>query len=133
MKKLFLACFLSLCAAGASFAGGYTLDESAIDNAFANSQDVTLESSEYSASLNAAIAEGETTVGGFLLRSYFCGSIALHRSYMGTGGATLWWKYLCIPIAGGVANCVDFWGVLFKGEERLAIYKDNPNFFAWKK
>lgn len=134
MKKLFFVCFLSLCTAGASFAGGYTLNEGAVDNAFANAQEVTFESSDYSSVMNAAaLADGETTKMGFLLRSYFCGSIALHRSYMGTGGSALWWKYLCIPVAGSVANLVDFWGVIIKGDERLEMYRDNPNFFAWKK
>ncbi len=52
---------------------------------------------------------------------------------MGTGGATLWWKYLCIPVAGSIVNLVDFWGVIIKGDEQLALYKDNPNFIVWGK
>lgn len=133
MKKLFLASFLTI-AATFAMAGGYKLDDAAVDAAFENSIDVTENLNEYTAlSSGLAMAGEEQTVGGFLLRSYFCGVIALHRSYMGTGGASLWWKYLCIPVAGSIANCVDFWGVVFKGEERLDLYRDNPKFFAWSK
>ncbi|GAB5538000.1 MAG: hypothetical protein Salg2KO_01030 [Salibacteraceae bacterium] len=130
MKKLVLALALVVGAAGASFASNYKLNESAIDAAFEASTQITFDNVAEATSFTAA-ADGETTKGGFLLRSYFCGFVALHRSYMGTGGATLWWKYLCIPVAGSVVNCVDFWGVVFKGDEQLAKYKDNPSFVVW--
>ena len=132
MKKLVLALAFLVGAAGASFASNYKLDEAAIDAAFEASTVITFESATEAASFTAA-ADGETTKVGYLLRSYFCGFVGLHRSYMGTGGATLWWKYLCIPVVGSVVNCVDFWGVVFKGDEQLARYKDNPNYIVWKK
>ncbi len=132
MKKLVLALAFLVGATGASFASNYKLDEAAIDAAFEASTQISFESAVDAASF-AAVAEGETDKGGYLLRSFFCGFIALHRSYMGTGGATLWWKYLCIPVVGGVVNCVDFWGVVFKGDEQLAKYKDNPNYIVWGK
>jgi hypothetical protein len=28
-------------------------------------------------------------------------------------------------------NCLDFWGVVFKGEQQLAKYKNNPKFNVW--
>jgi len=50
---------------------------------------------------------------------------------MGTGGETMWYKYLCIPVYGGIVGCVDFWGVIFKGDEQFNKYKDNPKFRVW--
>ena len=64
-------------------------------------------------------------------RAFFCGGIALHRDYMGTGGKSMWWFYLCVPVAGGVDACVDFWWVVFKGSEAMDKYKDNSKFFVW--
>jgi TM2 domain-containing membrane protein YozV len=48
-----------------------------------------------------ALTKGDKTVGGYLLRAFFCGSFALHRSYMGTGGKSIilalllysWWSW----------------------------------------
>jgi hypothetical protein len=125
MKRLFLSCLLALGVLG-GFANGYKLDEAAIENAFAASEDIT-----WTADLNINSSSanfGEATIGGFLLRSFFCGFIGLHRSYMGTGGKTLWYYYLCTF---GVINVVDFCGVLFKGDEFMAKFKDNPKFLVW--
>lgn len=132
MKNLVLAIAFVVGAASASFASNYKLDQVAIDAAFEASTVITFKSATEAASFTAA-AEGETDKIGFLVRSAVCGVVALHRSYMGTGGATLWWKYLCIPVAGSIVNLVDFWGVIIKGDEQLALYKDNPNFIVWGK
>jgi len=129
MKKLFLALIMSVADAGASFAGSYKLNDQAVDAAFAASQDI---STSLSTDLNfAATPDAEITKGGYLLRAFFCGSFALHRKYMGNGGKTLWYMYLCIPVAGGVVGCVDFWGVVFKGDEFMAKFKDNPKWIVW--
>ncbi|MBT3647181.1 MAG: hypothetical protein HN542_02955 [Flavobacteriales bacterium] len=129
MKRLFLSCLLALGVLG-GFANSYKLDEAAIENAFAASEDITWTAQDLNINSSAASFADQST-GGFLLRSFFCGFIALHRSYMGTGGKTLWYYYLCIPVLGGVANLVDFCGVLFKGDEFMAKYKDNPKFLVW--
>lgn len=132
MKKLFLFAILSAFVAGNTFAGGYKLNEDAIENAFSASVDVSFE--EMAAPMmNLALSDEEPTKSGYLIRAFFCGVVGLHRSYMGTGGATLWWKYFCgyFVLIGGVAMCVDFWGVVFKGDEFLAKYKDNPKFLVW--
>jgi TM2 domain-containing membrane protein YozV len=130
MKKLVLALALVIGAAGASFASNYKLDEAAVESAFTASDDITLSVTE-SLGVEAVAAEGELSKTQYLIRAWFCGSFALHRSYMGTGGKGLLLYYLCIPVANYVAIMVDFWGVIIKGDEFWMKYKDNPKFFAW--
>ncbi len=130
MKNLVLAIAFVVGAASASLASNYKLDQVAIDAAFEASTVIKFKSATEAASFTAA-AEGETDKTNFLVRSLFCGIVGLHRSYMGTGGEKLWWKYLCIPGVGYVVNAVDFLGVLIKGEEQLAKYKDNPKYIVW--
>ena len=137
MKKTILTFFISILFASWSVAGteNYSLQNAQVDAIFANSEDITLSLSNElginSISNSAEMVESGKSVGGFLLRSFFCGSIALHRYYMGTSGESMWWKYLCIPIAGGLANCGDFFGVLFKGQDQLNKYSNNGEFFVW--
>jgi hypothetical protein len=130
MKKLVLALALVIGAAGASFASNYKLDEAAVESAFTASDDITLSVTE-SLGVEAVAAEGELDKTQYLIRAAFCGIIALHRSYMGTGDKGLLLYYLCIPVANYVAIMVDFWGVIIKGDEFWMKYKDNPKFFAW--
>jgi hypothetical protein len=142
MKKIILSVAL---AAGLFFTSSasesnYILDEQSVnqqisqatemsfDNAVA---DLSVLNSQATASSIAIKGGGSQTVGGYLLRAFFCGGIALHRYYMGTGGKSLWWFYFCVPVVGGVDGCVDFWWVVFKGSEAMNKYKDNSKFFVW--
>ncbi|MBI3501538.1 MAG: hypothetical protein HY063_07070 [Bacteroidetes bacterium] len=137
MKKLlFILGFFAM----SSFAFGntqkYKVNDAAVDQLFAQSQDI---SSAVAGEMmlvnlnqpNTQVAAGGQTVGGFLLRSFFCGFIALHRKYMGSDISQLWWKYFCIPVAGGVANLGDFCWVLFSGSKALSKYKGNNKWFVW--
>lgn len=135
MKRMltFLAAVL---VTGASFAGNpYKMDDQQLDNMFNQATEVAFNVEALDAmnvtSDQLQMLEGEQTVLGYLLRAYFCGFVALHRSYMGTGGETLWWKYMCIPVVGGVVGCVDFWWVVFKGEEAMEKYRDNGAYMVW--
>ena len=133
MKKfiLMLAAVAGLSFSQQSFAS-YRVDENAIDMQLAAAEDVSLSASaEASALMNNTQISEEKTVGGFLLRAYFCGGFALHRYYMGTGGAALFWYYFCIPVVGGGTACIDFWYVVFKGKEALNKYADNSSFWVW--
>jgi len=130
MKKLFLFLLLTGFAASASFAGNYKLNDEAVESAFAASEDISC-SDAASPFVSAMLNDEEPTKTGYLVRAFFCASFGLHRSYMGTAGETMWYKYLCIPIYGGIVGCVDFWGVVFNGDEQLAKYKDNPKFRVW--
>lgn len=133
MKKI-LVCLFAAATSAYSFAGtnDYVIDDAAVEAAFNQAEDITLSSASTISFTGASyLAQDEKSVGGFLLRSFFCGFIALHRSYMGTGGETMWWKYFCIPVVGGFTNCIDFWWVVFKGQEALSKYKDNPKFMVW--
>ncbi|MFN7015009.1 MAG: hypothetical protein ACK4ON_12145 [Bacteroidia bacterium] len=134
MKKILLVFTMSLAVVGSALANNYKLDENSVEAAFAASEDISLVASDEANTLALASVNGtfdEPNKMGYLLRSFFCGFIGLHRSYMGTGGKTLWYYYLCIPIYGGIVNCVDFWGVVFKGDEQWNKYKNNPKFNVW--
>lgn len=114
-----------------SFAG-YKVDEDAIDAMISGAEDVSIQAAmESSTLLSTGKMSGDKTVGGFLLRAYFCGGFALHRYYMGTGGAQLFWYYFCIPVVGGGTACIDFWYVLFTGKDGLSKYADNSSFWVW--
>ena len=130
MKKLFLFVLLTGFAASVSFAGNYKLSDNAVESAFAAAEDITF-SAEASPLAVSMLNDDEPTKTGYLIRAYFCGSIGLHRSYMGNGGEKMWYKYLCIPVYGNVVALVDFWGVVFKGDEQFNKYKDNPKFRVW--
>jgi TM2 domain-containing membrane protein YozV len=134
MKKLFLACALVLGVAGASFASNYKLDEAAIESAFTASEDITMQSNILSESLsNAALADGDITKGGFLVRAYFCGFVGMHRAYVGNGGKKVG-LYYCLSSIVGVGYTIawiDFLMVLIKGDEMMSKFKDNPKFIVW--
>lgn len=131
LSLAFLACLFSVSLS--SRASSYKADEAAVDELFNASEDVTLVAADLvaNATVNSNTAGGGKTVGGFLIRNFFCGGIALHRHYMGGDWGKLWWKYFCIPVAGGVASCGDFLYVLIKGNEALDKYDGEDKFFVW--
>ena len=137
MKKTILSFLFSLFVASWSYAGveEYSVQSNEIDALFASSEDITASLANQTdlQSISAAtqVSDDDKSVGGFLIRSFFCGGIALHRYYMGTNGKSMWWKYLCIPFAGAIANCGDFFWVLFEGEKALNKYKNNGAYFVW--
>jgi TM2 domain-containing membrane protein YozV len=136
MKKLLfsLAFFTCLFATNLASASTYKVDEAAVDQLFSASDDVTFTASEEAYALMNPSTQAVTkdkTVGGYLLRAFFCGEFALHRYYMGTGGKKLFWYYFCIPVVGGVTACVDFWWVVFKGSDAMNKYADNSKFIVW--
>ncbi len=137
MKKLlFILGFFAVSSFAFASTDKYKVNDAAVDQLFAQSQDIsssvademTLANVNQPASVQAA---GGQTVGGYLIRCFFCGGIALHRKYMGGDWGSLWWKYFCVPVAGGVAACGDFWWVVFKGNSALSKYKGNDKWFVW--
>jgi hypothetical protein len=135
MKKLILSFALALGISATASANKYTLDENQVDNMFANSTEISFEqkmSSELSMINEAMIVKGSDTKtrGGYLLRAFFCGGIALHRYYMGTNKKAMWAMYLCIPVFGGINGCVDFWWVVFD-KEAMDKYANNDKYVVW--
>ena len=134
MKKVFSLTFFLFLVSASVMASGYKLDDNSMDAMFASADDITMQAANgISGNMldYAAPTPPDQTVGGFLVRSFFCGAIALHGSYMGTGGKKMWYLYLCVPVAGQVASLGDFCFVLFKGEDALNKYKDNSSWFVW--
>lgn len=135
MKKSLLVLGLALGIAFGAQAGKYKLDEAQLDEAFAKSTEVSFNdvyASGTALDLNTTKmgAASTKTRGGYLLRSFFCGSFAIHRYYMGTTKKAMWALYFCVPVAGGVAACVDFWGAVFVADW-YKDYEDNDKWFVW--
>ena len=137
MKKLlFIVGFFAVSSFAFASTDKYKVNDAAVDQLFAQSQDISSSVADEMTLANvnqpaAVQAGGGQTVGGYLIRAFFCGGIALYRHYMGGDWGSLWWKYLCIPVAGGVAACGDFWWVVFKGNSALSKYKGNDKWFVW--
>lgn len=126
MKKLFtLLTAIVLTVSLAKANNEYKINDATIDNLFANAEEMSMVSTDFNLGSIAAPAP-EITKSGFLLRAFFCGGIALHRSYMGTGGKSLWYMY-CWNCVGGI----DFWWVVFKGDEAMNKFKDNGKWIVW--
>ena len=137
MKKLFLLiAFAGTSLFSLANVENYTIDDQKVDQLFAQSQDISVATINDMSSMNninmsVVSTGGSQSVGGYLLRSFFCGGIALHRYYMGTKKKAMWAMYFCIPVVGGVAACVDFWWVVFKGSEAMNKYKGNDKYLVW--
>ena len=108
MKKLFLLFSAIVITASLALANNdYKINDATIDNMFANAEEINVSAIDvyqWGGIPSAAAVQGSgTTKGGFLVRAFLCGSFALHRSYMGTGGKSLWYMYCWNEVA-----CVDF-------------------------
>lgn len=136
MKKLTLLSLLVAFMASfavASNSNNYKINDQSVDAMFAQATEVTnfatLDlTSSYAKNELGITAGEEPTKTGFLIRAFFCGNFALHRSYMGTKG--LFIKYFCTF---GVVSCVDFWGTVIKGDEFFNKFKGNDKFVVWSK
>lgn len=117
-------------------ANNYRLDEEKVESAFASGVEVTFDQMFTSQNLVGSAnfsnlgAEGEKTQVGFLLRAFFCGSIALHRYYMGTTRDAMWAMYCCIPVVGGINAFVDFWWAVFVSDA-YTKYANNDKYIVW--
>ncbi len=133
MKKLL---FFFAIIFGISFqatASKYKINEANVEKTFSMSTEVSFEEkfsqADFSA-INNINVKGGTDRTGYLLRSFFCSFIALHRYYMGTGKKHMWAYYFCIPIVGGVTGCVDFWWSVFESDAHNK-YANNDKFIVW--
>lgn len=135
MKRITLMIALALGSVFYANAGSYKLDDAKLDEAFAQATEVTFDQM-YMSNLNlqgadyAAMSAESKTRGGFLVRSFFCGFIALHRYYMGTTRSAMWAMYFCIPVVGAVDNFVDFWWSVFDGAAYMK-YANNDKYIVW--
>ncbi len=129
MRKLLLSFAFLVGMATVSLANNaYTVNEEKIDAAFNAAQEVNYtDAATLANDVNfVGISADETTKSGFLIRAFFCGDFALHRSYMGTKGMFV--KYFCTF---GVVGCIDFWWVIIKGDEAFNKFKGNDKWCVW--
>jgi hypothetical protein len=134
MKKLTAIIALAVGSIFSANANNYKMDDAKLEEAFAQATEVSFEDMfaskiDLQSTYMQSGAEGQTR-GGFLLRSFFCGFIALHRYYMGTTRKGMWAMYFCIPVVGGVTNLVDFCWALFDGEA-YTKYANNDKYMVW--
>lgn len=138
MKKLMTFVILltaSLFISQAS-ASTYHLDNSAIDQLFAQAETVAFDAVETmapfaeTASSEAYFVQDKDPVVAFLL-SWFLGYIGIHRAYLGTSTGTMVGYILTLGGCGIVAM-VD-WVMLLIGlvNNDISQYVDNPKFFMW--
>jgi hypothetical protein len=132
MRKIILVLCLALSINLSAASSKYKLTDVQLEQNFKVSQEVSFEEM-YSADLLALnltgskmSASGSQTREGYLLRSFFCGSIALHRYYMGTEKNYMWALYFCVP----VVNVVDFFWVLFD-KESMSKFSNNDKWLVW--
>jgi TM2 domain-containing membrane protein YozV len=135
MKKILLIAALVGGFAASTFAKDtYKLNDASVDQMFAQSSDITLTvsteeataSSMNTEAVSLSLAPSQTKIG-YYLRLFFCGMVGLHRSYMGTGGKTIWFYY-CIPGLNGAMLFCDFWITIFKSD-LWDKYKNNSALF----
>jgi hypothetical protein len=138
MKKVVFYLIVLVGLPGVISASRFKISDAELNKVVLQSKEVS--SQELSASLMKDISafsmvkagggSGEKKRGGFLLRSFFCGFIALHRYYMGTNNKFMWAMYFCIPVVGEITNCVDFWGSVFNAE-MYKKYENNDKYIVW--
>ncbi len=134
MKKLLLLSAFVGCLATASFASNarYIVDETAVDNLFAQSSDLSMAAAGMSVfelmaptSVTNLSADDEVTRKGFIVRTIFCGWLAMHRTYLGTEG--MFWKYFCTV---GVIPCGDLIYTLCK-KENFDNFQGSDKWVVW--
>lgn len=146
MKKIAISLLLVtfVIAAKADSGQQYTVNDQAIEQVFAHSQNITGQSlvsmlGNESAALagsmtgNAAsyaAAGGEKNFATALLLNFFLGSLGIHRLYLGT--KTMTWVGYILTCGGifGIVPLVDFI-VLIVHNDDISPYVDNPKFFMW--
>lgn len=135
MKKVFITTAIALTISSGAKSVNYSkyeIDEKKIEKIVLETKELSSnEVVQYLESTSKIkVSATEQTRGGYLLRAFFCGGIALHRYYMGTNHSAMWAMYFCIPVVGGVTACVDFWGAVFDKDFYLK-YKNNDKYIVW--
>lgn len=132
--KLFIPLLLYFLLTGSlkSATSKFILNEDELDRSLTHFEQTTnLPSDQLFNTAFLKAKDGEIqTRGGFLVRAFFCGCIALHRSYMGTNGETMWWFYCCVPGIGAINRTVDFWWVVFD-DAAFEKYRNNSKYLVW--
>lgn len=113
----------------------YFLNETALETVVSSAVDVTSATLTSVSGVNGM--DNAPSINGsskplFLVLNFFLGGLAVHRYYMGVDGA--WYMvfgYACVPVAGTVATCGDFFYVLFGTSTTHEEYADNKKWFVW--
>lgn len=131
MKKIILLSMFMLVSLGTK-SSNYEINEEALNNVSAKAKEVSFEefiAMDSDVLSSSAIKKSDKTKGGFLVRSFFLGCIALHRYYMGVGDASgyMWALYLFVPLP---VNLVDFCGGLFSSDF-YKKFENNSKYIVW--
>lgn len=146
MKKIAITLLLItfVVAAKADPGGQYSINDEAIEQVFAHSQQLTgqalttmigSDNTAWTGSLTSntasfAAAGGQKSFAAALLLNFFLGGLGIHRLYLGT--KTLTWVGYILTIGGifGIVPLVDLI-VLIVHNKDISPYVDNPKFFMW--
>lgn len=139
MKKLFLilVVFLGGIIAVQAESNMYRLDQGAVDNMFAQAEQVDFLSLNHMSPLTMNGDQGgnlylrEKTPAVAFVLAWFLGPLGIHRAYLGTTTGVIIGYILTLGGCGIIAF-VD-WIVLLIGviEDDISKYIDNPKFFMW--
>ena len=135
MKRLTLIIALTVGSICSGIAGNYRINDEQLQQVFDQSVEVSfsdlyLADNALQGDFMKMTVDGGQTRGGYLLRAFFCGGIALHRYYMGTTRGGMWAMYCCIPVVGGLNAFVDFWWAVFESDA-YTKYANNDKYIVW--
>ncbi len=136
MKKLFvtLVVFLAGILATQAEASQYRLNQTAVDNMFAQAEQVDFLAMNsvgaLSANAGGSYLKEKNPAVAFAL-AWFLGPLGIHRAYLGTRTGVIIGYILTLGGCGIVA-LID-WIVLLIGliDDDISQYIDNPKFFMW--
>ncbi len=135
MKKLFYSIALVVGVTFASNASKFKISDIQLEKVVAQSTEISSQelSSLFMKESKKFEFEHEKTRGGYLIWSFFCGGVGMHRYYMGIGESAknyMWALYACVPVVGAVTACVDFWGAVFQ-PDFYKKYENNDKYIVW--
>jgi len=135
MKKLLLTCVVLFAMAIGAHAN-YTLNESQLNQAFANATEIQLVNLlDNPAALNLAgvntffVASDKNAIVAAVL-AFFLGGIAIHRYYLGTKGVMFFYYFCTFGGIFGIVPFVDFVVLLVESND-ISKYCNNEKFLMW--
>ncbi len=136
MKKiLFTLVAVLFIFASQAKANNYYLNNSAVDNMFANATEVQVASLLASANSNvynlagiSVAAEKNAIVAAIL--AWFLGGFAIHRYYLGTKGSMFFYYFCTFGGIFGIVPLVDFVMLLVNSND-ISPYINNEKFIMW--
>lgn len=135
MKKLLVLIAVLFAGFHLSFASSYKLDAFALETKFASAQEINIQSMDMNLlTQNAQVKEEVSRITAAVV-GIFCGSLGIHRFYMGHKNAGIVYLVVGIVSAGSVTSVVGLIdGIIYlmaTDEEFVAKYLHNDKIIQW--